>query len=131
MINKYISLDYKFPKSVMGKLLHVYAIKIDEYAIRICYTFTPPIPEIVSGSMHPLFVRWNYHATDDEGNNYIEAGGACGLSKDGQFTDGVLSLIPLPSKNASFLSFFLNPYLKDGDSFEYKFQVNLNNKISN
>ncbi len=51
-----------------------------------------------------MFAWWGY-ATDDLGNNYDSAGGACGENSDKnkKYTGGVLSFVPLIKEEISFL----------------------------
>ncbi|WP_228021617.1 hypothetical protein [Vasconcelosia minhoensis] len=79
----------------------------DEFAIRIEYKCTPPIPspEEIS-AMLPYATFWGY-AVDNLGNEYQSVGGAFGLSADKESTQGVLSFTPLPDKVATSIKFTL------------------------
>jgi hypothetical protein len=82
--------------------LNVLNLYTDEYAIRINYSVKPPVPSNLERGGSLLFT-WGGYAKDNHGNEYNSCGGACGLSLDGEYTEGVLSFAPLFEKAISFL----------------------------
>lgn len=123
---RHIPINYTCPNRIRQHLLHVTEVILDQYAIRIRYTATPPLPQIEQGVGNVSPVNWMFHAVDNLSNTYTDAGGAYGSSKDGRSTDGVLSLQPLPPPEASSLRVVLNPRAEsEGDVDECVFDVDL------
>jgi hypothetical protein len=78
----------------------------DEHAIRIRYTVTPALP-MIDPAGRPTAAWW-WEATDDCDTRYRDVGGAYGPSRDGQRTEGVFSLDPLPPPEARTLRVVLH-----------------------
>ncbi len=75
--------------------------------LRMRYTITPALPTRDSSEYaSPLYCWWE--ATDDRGTRYSEGGGAFGPTRDGQRTEGVFSLTPLPPFDARELQVVLH-----------------------
>jgi hypothetical protein len=90
-----LTIDNKFPIMESKYILEIKNLYMDEYAIRINYKVTPPVPYMSPETGNALLFTWRGYAKDNSGNEYHSCGGACGLSSDGKFTDGVLSFTPL------------------------------------
>jgi hypothetical protein len=61
-------------------------------------------------------IHWRWDGSDDSGEAYVESGGAHGPSADGQATDGVLSLTPIPTPGVHSLHIVLEPWIaREGD----------------
>ena len=122
MKNTSIIIDQQF--SIMESKYELYVLNlcVDDHAIRIRYKITPPVPYINSATEGALLFTWCGHAKDNSGNEYNSWGGACGLSSDGKFTDGVLSFIPIFEENILFLDVtFIPERINTND--EYSFRV--------
>jgi hypothetical protein len=104
----HIPVDCTCPDLIPRRLLRVTELVLDQYAIRVEYTITPALPTIEIGDEPPI--TWLWHAVDNVGNVYTDAGGAYGPSEDGLSTNGVLSLVPLPQPEATSLTITLNPW---------------------
>lgn len=89
--------------------LDVESLYTDEYAIRINYQVTPPVPYLDSDPEGSLLFTWWGYAIDNNGAEYNSQGGACGLSRDGKSTNGVLSFTPLFLKDILFLDVAMLP----------------------
>ena len=113
--NRYIQIDHICRSTIPQRVLHVIALEIDIYAIRIGYLITPPLPGPGVNGNPPI--GWRWHAMDDLGNEYVEAGGAYGRTPEQGSTAGVLSLTPLPPPEARSLKVVLNPWF-EADAFE-------------
>jgi hypothetical protein len=112
---------------VPQRVLHVSEVWLDESVnvIRIEYTMTPPTPNPGPTTGHQSCMSW-WQAVDDVGTTYTDCGGAYGLSNDGQSTQGVLSLQPLPPPEATSLTITLNPsFGSEIDAREWTFNVDL------
>ena len=121
-----ILVNYACADLIPGRQLHVTEVMLDQYAIRIEYILTPPLPGVnpEAGDRPPI--RWLWHGTDDLGNRYTDCGGAYGLSVDARSTRGVLSLQPLPPPEACSLRIVLNPWFRSElDARECAFDVDL------
>ncbi|MGD1855629.1 MAG: hypothetical protein ACFB2W_15415 [Leptolyngbyaceae cyanobacterium] len=100
---------------------HIKYLCTDKDAIRIEYEITPPvfIPD-KDDVLMTLTSTWG-HALDNLGNEYQSAGGAIGLSKTKNSTEGVISFVPLPDVEATSIQFFIE--IKRGekgpDSIEF------------
>lgn len=92
-LNRLFPIDKKFFGLLSCYELHVTYVYIDNDAIRVNYTITPPLPSVSEGL--PI-ITWGGYARDDRGEDYESAGGAFGLSPDKTHTDGVLSFVPFP-----------------------------------
>jgi hypothetical protein len=53
---------------------------------------------------------WRWQAKDDLGNEYTDAGGVFGLSRDGRTAEGELSFVPAPPLDASSVQIILDPW---------------------
>ncbi len=102
--------------------LDVQNLYMDEDAIRINYRITPPVPYKSPETGSALLFTWRGYAVDNLGTQYESWGGACGLSADGEFTEGVLSFIPLLEKNVLFLDVTFIPE-RINSTNEYNFRV--------
>ena len=111
----YIQIDHICRRTIPQRMLHVIALEIDMHAIRIGYRITPPLPGPDASGKPPI--GWRWQATDDLGNEYVEAGGAYGRTPEQGGTAGVLSLTPLPPPEARSLKVVLNPWF-EADAFE-------------
>jgi hypothetical protein len=108
-----IVVDRQFAVIASQYTLDIRDLYLDEYAIRINYKVTPPVPRHQNPEIaDALFFSWGGYAVDNLDNHYNSYGGACGLSTDGKFTEGVLSFIPAMKEDVVFLEFF-TPLLKD------------------
>jgi hypothetical protein len=113
-------LDVRFPDVPHGHELHIWGVGIDEHAIRVEYRISPTM-ERPGG--RPA-INWRWRGYDDRGNAYGEAGGAYGVSQDGQATDGVLSLTPIPLPGTYTLHIVLEPLVpSEKDRSSYNFEV--------
>ncbi len=81
--------------------IYIVCLYVDQDAIRIKYEITPSINSPERRGF-PIISWWGY-ARDDHGGDYQSAGGASGLSPDGEHTDGVLSFLPLPGEEVKRL----------------------------
>ncbi|MDP9379155.1 MAG: hypothetical protein M3Q29_03225 [Chloroflexota bacterium] len=119
MYRQRIRLDYQCPDLIPGHVLRVSEVVLDEEAIRVEYSIEPALP-----NMPPIMWRWE--ARDDLGNRYEEAGGAYGPSRNGDRTEGVLSLTPLPAAGARLFSVILNPWIEsESETRQCSFDVDL------
>jgi hypothetical protein len=98
-LNEHIIINKQFTGIDSIYKLDVLFIYMDSDAVRIRYKVTPPCQ--LDGLN--LFLSWKGYATDNFGTEYDSRGGACGISQDGEYTDGVISFLPLITKNISFL----------------------------
>lgn len=102
-LNKPVAIDRKFPGILSKYELHVRQLYIDCDAIRIEYKITPPIHPHSPDIPNFLLFTWRGYARDNHDGDYQSAGGACGLSLDGEYTDGILSFLPLPNEEINRL----------------------------
>jgi hypothetical protein len=102
---RHIPINYTCSDLLPGQVSEVVC---DSFAIRIEYTITPPLPP-ANFEARDVPISWAYHAMDNVGTHYTECGGAYGLCPDGECTQGVLSLQPLPPPEAHSLHIVLNP----------------------
>ncbi len=93
-LNKPVAIDCKFSGILSKYELHVRQLYVDDDAIRIEYKITPPVPPVSPDRPNFLLFTWWGYALDNQGGDYQSAGGACGLSRDGEYTDGILSFLP-------------------------------------
>jgi len=105
---RHIPVDHTCFDVIPQRVLHVTEVWFDQY-IRIEYTITPPLPIVDVATKEVLHIAWLWHAVDGLGNTYTDCGGAYGLAEDGQCTQGVLSLQPLPPLEAQWLRIVLTP----------------------
>ncbi len=116
-------LDVHFADVPRGHDLHITGVGIDQHAIRVEYRLTPALKQ---PGGRPA-INWARHGYDDLGNVYDESGGAYGVSQDGQATDGVLSLTPIPSPRSYTLHLVLEPVVaSERDRRSCSFEVLLN-----
>jgi hypothetical protein len=106
-----IVIDHQLSVIASQYTLDIRDLYLDEYAIRINYQVTPPVPR-PNPENDSLLFTWYGYAVDNLGTQYNSCGGACGTSTNGQFTEGVLSFIPVMTEDILFLE-FLTPLLKD------------------
>ena len=105
-------VDAVFSDVPRGHELRITRVGVDEHAIRVEYKITPLLPR---PGGRPA-IHWRWQGSDDSGEAYVEAGGAHGPSADGQATDGVLSLTPIPTPGVHSLHIFLEPWItREGD----------------
>jgi hypothetical protein len=102
-LNNPVPIDQKFPGILSKYELHVRQLYIDSDAIRIEYKITPPVPPVSLDIPNFLLFTWGGYARDNHDGDYQSAGGACGLSLDGEYTDGILSFLPLPNEEINRL----------------------------
>ncbi len=84
------------PDLFPGHSLSFTDVGFDDAAIRIEYAIEPAIAMATPG------VGWVGYGRDDLGNDYEDVGGAYGPARDGDRTDGVLSM-PFPIDGARTL----------------------------
>ncbi|MGZ6671587.1 MAG: hypothetical protein ACXVFM_04470 [Solirubrobacteraceae bacterium] len=77
-------------------------VGFDDVGIRIEYTIAPSVPMRVPG------IGWVGYGRDDLGNDYEDVGGAYGHARDGDRTNGVLTM-PFPVDEARTLRVRLRP----------------------
>ena len=85
-------------------------VGFDDVGIRIEYTIAPSVPMRVPG------MSWVGYGRDDLGNDYQDVGGAYGQARDGDRTNGVLTM-PFPVDEARTLRVRLRPG-GDGAGFD-------------
>ena len=102
-----VRIDQSFENVLSFYKWHIEYLWIDRDAIRIEYEITPPIfiPD-QDDVLTTLTSTWG-HALDNLGNEYQSWGGAIGLSKTKNVTEGVISFIPLPNVEATSIQFFI------------------------
>lgn len=101
---------------------HLYA---DQDAVRVKYKIMPPLQKSNSEEGFPA-IAWRGYARDNQKGEYESVGGAFGLSSDGQFTDGVLSFLPLPDEGVNRLDITMVLILQGRDiDTKCKFSVEL------
>lgn len=102
-----IPIDERIDDLLPGRSLLVKQFDVDEYAMRVSFEVRPPIE---TPRREPERTTWLLHGRDDLGHEYLDGGGAFGLSPDGTFTEGVESLQPPPPAEASYVDLeFLRP----------------------
>jgi hypothetical protein len=84
------------PDLLPGHSLSFTDVGFDDVGIRIEYTIAPAVSRRVQG------LGWVGFARDDLGNDYEDVGGAYGPARDGDRTDGVLTM-PFPVEDARTL----------------------------
>jgi hypothetical protein len=125
MQERHIRIDHQCPGLIPERRLYLTRIILDEHAIRIEYVIVPALPIWDQARGRPP-IHWLWHAVDDLGNRYIDSGGAYGVSSDGESTEGVLSLQPLPPPDARSLRVVLSPWFQsESDARECTFDVDL------
>ncbi len=125
MYRQHIRLDHQCPDLIPGHVLRLSEVVLDGEAIRVEYSIEPALPIWdQTRNMPPIMWRWD--ARDDLGNRYEEAGGAYGPSRNGDRTEGVLSLTPLPAAGARLFSVILNPWIEsESETRQCSFDVDL------
>ncbi|QIY77362.2 hypothetical protein HEP84_40520 [Streptomyces sp. RLB1-33] len=83
-----------------GHELTIRKLKLQDDSFTIHYSITPPLPDADSAA--PPFLPF-LEAKDDLGNEYLDWGGAYGLSPDGIRTEGSLTGQPAPASEAQVL----------------------------
>ena len=116
-----IPINQTFEDVLSTYKFHLIRLYTDEFAIRLEYKCTPPIPspEKISTKL-PYATFWGY-AVDNLGNKYQSLGGAFGLSADKLSTLGILSFTPLPDQDATSIKFTLE--LEQNKKERIKFSV--------
>lgn len=84
------------PDLFPGRSLSFTDVGFDDGGIRIEYTIAPAVLRGVLG------IGWVGFGRDDLGNDYEDVGGAYGPARDGDRTDGVLTM-PFPVEDAKTL----------------------------
>jgi hypothetical protein len=84
------------PDLLPGHSLAFTDVGFDDVGIRIEYTIAPAVARGVPG------LGWVGFGRDDLGNEYEDVGGAYGPARDGDRTDGVLTM-PFPVEDAKTL----------------------------
>ncbi|HEX6695897.1 MAG TPA: hypothetical protein VF080_03855 [Solirubrobacteraceae bacterium] len=90
------------PDLFPGHSLSFTDVGFDDVGIRIEYSIAPAI------AMRGPGTGWVGHGRDDLGNDYEDVGGAYGPARDGDRTNGVLTM-PFPIDAASMLRVRLRP----------------------
>jgi hypothetical protein len=90
------------PDLLRGHSLSFTEVGFDDAGIRIEYSIAPVLATRGAG------VRWVGHGRDDLGNDYADLGAAYGHARDGDRTDGVLTM-PFPVDEARMLRVRLRP----------------------
>ena len=98
------------PDLFPGHSLSFTDVGFDDRGIRIEYTIAPAV------AMRNPGIGWVGHGRDNLGNDYEDVGGAYGLARDGDRTNGVLTM-PFPIDEASMLRVRLRP-ASDAAGFE-------------
>jgi hypothetical protein len=98
-LNEHIIIDKQFVGIASIYKLDVLFLYMDSDAVRIRYKVTPPCQ--LDGLN--LILSWKGYAIDNFNTIYDSKGGACGISQDGKYTDGVISFLPLITENILFL----------------------------
>ena len=116
-----IRIDQSFENVLSAYRWHIKYLHTDRDAIRIKYELTPPIFIPDQDDVLTTFTSIWGHALDNLGNKYQSVGGAFGLSKNKNVTEGVISFFPLPDIEATSIQFFIE--IKRGekgpDSIEF------------
>ena len=116
-----IRVDKSFENVLSAYKWHISYLYTDREAIRIEYELVPPIFNPNKDDVLATFTSIWGHALDNLGNEYQSAGGAFGLSKNKNATEGVVSFSPLPNVEATSMQFFIE--IKRGekrpDSIEF------------
>jgi hypothetical protein len=87
-------LDALYEDLVPGRAVRLIGWEIDQYALRVIYGVDPPL------EANQPATPWELSGSDDLGNDYLPLGGAFGLARDREHTEGVQSLqLPHPSAN--------------------------------
>jgi len=103
------------PDLFPGHALSFTEVGFDEVGIRIEYAIEPAV------AMRSPGIGWVALARDDLGNAYEDLGGAYGPARDGDRTEGVLTL-PFPVEEASTVRVRLQP---DAGSAAYEVVISL------
>ena len=90
------------PDLFPGHSLSFTDVGFDDAGIRIEYTIAPAV------AMRNPGIGWVGYGRDDLGNEYEDVGGAYGQARDGDRTNGVLTM-PFPVDEASKLRVRLRP----------------------
>jgi len=90
------------PDLLRGHALSFTEVGFDDAGIRIEYSIAPVLATRGAGA------RWVGHGRDDLGNDYADLGAAYGQARDGDRTDGVLTM-PFPVDEARMLRVRLRP----------------------
>jgi hypothetical protein len=91
-----IDVGIMLPDPFPGRLFRVKGVGIDRHTLRVQYEITPPLGPDDWGCL-----AWLLSGRDDVGTTYEGVGGTSGISEDGQRTEGIHSLGPLPVPEAS------------------------------
>ena len=111
------------PDLFRGHSLSFTDVGFDDAVIRIEYTIAPAVDMRGSGT------GWVGYGRDDLGNNYADVGGSYGQARDGNRTNGVLTM-PFPVDEAKTLRVRLRPGsdtagFEDAGSPAYEVMVSL------
>ena len=90
------------PDLFPGHSLSFTDVGFDDAGIRIEYTIAPAV------AMRNPRIGWVGHGRDDLGNDYEDVGGAYGHARDGDRTNGVVTM-PFPIDAARMLRVRLRP----------------------
>jgi hypothetical protein len=90
------------PDLFPGHSLSFADVGFDDVGIRIEYTIAPAV------AMRNPGIGWVGYGRDDLGNDYVDVGGAYGQARDGDRTNGVLTM-PFPIDEARTLRVRLRP----------------------
>ncbi|MER5202177.1 hypothetical protein [Streptomyces sp. NPDC002825] len=93
--------------------LVVDGLSLEQESFTVRYTVTPPLPEGDDGESLVLLAL---EAHDDAGNEYVDWGGAYGLSEDGGHTDGTITGQPAVADSARVLTVRLT-FLREGREY--------------
>jgi hypothetical protein len=100
------------PDLFPGHSLSFTDVGFDDVGIRVEYTIAPAV------AMRNPRIGWVGHGRDDLGNDYEDVGGTYGRARNGDRTNGVLTM-PFPIDEARTLRVRLRPH-DDAAGFEDK-----------
>lgn len=101
-----MSKDQEAGISILGgsHRLEVLGLSSGPNTFTVDYAITPPLPDDMDPDSMTTSVFLHLEATDDLGNEYLDAGGARGLGPDGTRTMGSISASPAPPLEANTLT---------------------------
>jgi hypothetical protein len=121
MSSRSIPVSHECAEAIPQHRLQITAVNLDEIAVRVEYRITPGIEDLRARARGSAPILWQWAGTDDLGNEYEQCGGAYGRSRDGQSTEGVLSLRPLPPEEARRLHVLIYLNFKPELGIDYTF----------
>ncbi len=96
---------------VPDREMRIVSVAVEQDSVEVHYRITPALPGPDDGGRP--WLTWDWHGTDDLGNEYESWGGAYGTSDDGSSTIGDLTLLPAPPPAARRLAVHLAPFRRD------------------